>query len=479
MSGRRGVVLAIGILLTAMAGCASSLGRYESRAQRIAHGRLGSRPTIAGSAEISGTSEALAPEVRRLLAGPLSSDDVVRIALANNRDLVAAFGELGVSRAALLAAAVPSGPALEEAAVRFATDGHGDPAFELGVMQDLTDLVLLPAARAAADAEAEAATLSAARAALDVAFDARRAYVAYVASEQDLARAREVLEGAEAAALAARALHEAGNVPAVDAQTEEAFAEDVRASMWRARDAVLVARERLNVLMGLTGRATRWTSPTSLGGPPGDAQDRARTAHLPHRAVDRSLDLAVSRLRILAAARRLRLRRAETLVPEIAVGVSVAREDEHWSVGPALSLELPFFGPRTGEWASARAELARLRAGHVALGVRVESAARATSARLAGTRERAVHARDVLVPLRRAIVGERLREYNAMQIGVFALLDAQRAYVEAERRATAELRDYWLARVDLEQLAAGRLPDEAGAASGVESAGEGPARGGH
>ena len=50
-----------------------------------------------------------------------------------------------------------------------------------------------------------------------------------------------------------------------------------------------------------------------------------------------------------------------------------------------------------------------------------------------------------------------LREYNAMQVGVFQLLQARREQLEGKRAYVRTLRDYWQARTTLEQLLAGRL----------------------
>ena len=65
--------------------------------------------------------------------------------------------------------------------------------------------------------------------------------------------------------------------------------------------------------------------------------------------------------------------------------------------------------------------------------------------------------RDQLLPLRERIVAQTLLEYNAMQVGVFRLLEARREQLEAQRAYVATLREYWRARATLEQLLAGRL----------------------
>jgi cobalt-zinc-cadmium efflux system outer membrane protein len=60
-------------------------------------------------------------------------------------------------------------------------------------------------------------------------------------------------------------------------------------------------------------------------------------------------------------------------------------------------------------------------------------------------------------------VDETLRQYNAMNATVFALLSAKRDHIEGGRAYVEALRDYWTARAELEQLLAGRLPRGGGA----------------
>jgi cobalt-zinc-cadmium efflux system outer membrane protein len=57
-------------------------------------------------------------------------------------------------------------------------------------------------------------------------------------------------------------------------------------------------------------------------------------------------------------------------------------------------------------------------------------------------------------------VRETLRNYNAMQIGVFDVFVAKQQEIEARRSYVGTLRDAWLARIDLEELMAGGLNDE-------------------
>src|SRR5687768_9175896 len=66
-----------------------------------------------------------------LLKRKLTADDVVQIALLNNRDLQAVYSDLGVARADLVQAGLLSNP-IFDAAVLFPVSGSGKPDLELG-----------------------------------------------------------------------------------------------------------------------------------------------------------------------------------------------------------------------------------------------------------------------------------------------------------------------------------------------------------
>ena len=65
---------------------------------------------------------------------------------------------------------------------------------------------------------------------------------------------------------------------------------------------------------------------------------------------------------------------------------------------------------------------------------------------------------SAVLPLRHQIVRETQLQYNAMRAGVFQLLQAKRDEIDAGREYVESLRDYWVARADLERAVGGRLP---------------------
>lgn len=75
-----------------------------------------------------------------LLAGPLSAEQAVKIALLNNRTLQAAYNDLGIWEAAYVQASLPSNPSLSLMRVA----GTGVANFEVRLIEDILNLITLP-----------------------------------------------------------------------------------------------------------------------------------------------------------------------------------------------------------------------------------------------------------------------------------------------------------------------------------------------
>jgi cobalt-zinc-cadmium efflux system outer membrane protein len=128
-----------------------------------------------------------------------------------------------------------------------------------------------------------------------------------------------------------------------------------------------------------------------------------------------------------------------------------------WALGPVVGVQLPVFATGQGPARAAVAKLEVEQHRYAELAVRVRSAARAARHRFVTARERLQFVETTLLPARQAVLAESLLQYNAMALGVLTLLQAQRDLIGAQRAAVEARRDYWLARLELEQVLAGRM----------------------
>lgn len=404
--------------------------------------------------------EAKAPtaEVRALLERPLNADAAVRVALLNNARLQAAFEELGVARARLVQALALPNPSVE-GALHF--HGGAGPDLELGAMIDLSDLFFLPAAGGPAKSALKAAQASVAGQALDLALEARVAFYEYQAAQQILELRSTIVDALGASFDAARRLYEAGNITDLAFASEQALYEEGRVAFTQAEAEVQARREQLAAVLGVWGADASFTTEPRLSDEL--APDDGALQGVEARAIERSLDLEIARLRFEAAAKGANLATARGWVPELRAGVSAERDDGEWGVGPAVELELPLFYQGQGESAAAEAEARRQRKLHTELAVRIRATARALASRLRSTTLSLEQYQTTLLPLREHIVSETQLQYNAMNVGLFQLLQAKRDQIETGRRYIELLRGYWVTKAELDQLVAGRLPAGAGA----------------
>ncbi|HEX8325738.1 MAG TPA: TolC family protein, partial [Tepidisphaeraceae bacterium] len=275
--------------------------------------------------------------VRELLGQSLDADRAVQIALLNNRRLQATYEDLGVAQADVVQAGLLRNPVFD-ADLKFGTRGEGT-TLEMAVVADFLDVFLIPLRRRVAEGQFESAKLRVTAAAIDLASRTRAAFYTHVADAQTLEMRRTVTDAAAAAFDFAKRLHTAGNVSDLAFATERAAYEQAKVDFARAEAMALDSRERFGELLGVWGPDTQWTALPRL---PELPAEEISTADAERRAIEKSLDLAVEKQGVTAAAQTLGIRRSFGLFPELELGAAAEREsDGGWGVGPAVSLPIP------------------------------------------------------------------------------------------------------------------------------------------
>ena len=259
-------------------------------------------------------------------------------------------------------------------------------------------------------------------------------------------------DAADAAAGLRERMHAAGNASDLAVARDRDAREQARVELARAEAAVRARREAVNALLGLSGDRTKWTTAGALrevpDAPP--ALDAIEAA-----AVAASLELAAGRERRAAAVHRADGERLRAILPELGVGVAVADDGHGAGIGPALRIGIPLLDPRTGERARADAVVRRDDHELAAQTLELRAAARAAGAAARATHQEARQLHDVILPLRREIVDETLKHYNAMDADPFALIAARRALVDAAHQDLDAARRYWNAMAEVTALSRG------------------------
>ncbi|MFW6145909.1 MAG: TolC family protein [Planctomycetota bacterium] len=469
-------VALLSILVFALGGCASLDARPAFRqVRRDVAGRTGEHiQWYSGSDE----DVAVAEKVRALLADGLTLDETVQIALLNNRRLQGAYERLGVAQANLVQAGLLKNPVFD-AELKFLDNVSGTKAvLEMAVVQDFMDIVMIPLRKRLAEAQVAATQADVTAAVLDLASDVKIAFVTLQAAEQTLATRRRILQSTDASYDAARRLHSAGNITELSLANERALYEQSKLAVASAETAVLEARERLNALMGLWADEARWSVAGSLPPVPDAQMD---LSDLERRAVAASLDLALLRNEMRLVASQTGIDATALVFPELAGGAGAEYEgpEDRWLVGPAIAIGIPIVDWGQARTAAGRHRLRRLWNEYTALAIEIRSAARAAKYRLRNARRQGEYYRRVVVPLAEQITAETQLQYNAMQLGVFQLLQAKQREIETRRLSILARRDYWIARTELDQILAGRMlrgsavDVSAGAGAAMNRGGEG------
>lgn len=399
-------------------------------------------------------ADAAEEEVRATLARALTADDAVRVALLNHRELQAAFEELGIGKADLVAASRPKNPTLE-AEIRF--PGRPQAPLEVDFAQDILDLILLPRRREAAKAEFAAVKLRVTQTVLEVAARTRSAFYAYQSAELLAAQKRDSARAADAAADAARRLHAAGNLTDRALATESARDAEARVELSLAETEASEARAEVDARLGLWAADVGWRAAAQL--PPLPERD-VEPAGLESLAVAQRADLAAARAELDSLAQKLGMSRWAILEPGASLVLHSEREpDGTNTIGPGLELPIPIFDQGQPAQARAAAQMRQGEQRYVALAISIRNDVRRARDRMFAARARAEYVRTVLLPLRATVVEQTQLELNGMLTGVFDLLEARHAQIEANQKEIEAQRDYWLARTDLERAVGGRLPE--------------------
>jgi len=438
--------LASTALALMLAACLPTRGSVWNPTDAEIERRLG----VDASWGASPTDPRVPAAVAKLLHAPLDRDAAVRIAVANNRRLQAAYDELGIAAAAVARATVLP-PTEVDLSYKAALDGDGHE-LELEVVQDLLELVELPRRRDIAKAGLAAARARAVSATVELVARVEMAFNALLAAQMSLGVGRAAFGAADASADVVERMHAAGNTTGLAVAREREQCEQARIELARAQLEVEETREAMNELLGLSGDDTRWDTVARL---PDLSANPPSLDGLERTAITASLALEALTAEADAAAGRLGQARLRAFLPELGVGVAASRGGGEWDVGPAIRFGLPVFDRQQGPRAAAKADLRRAQNEATATAVEIRARARAARQRVLEAHAEARHLRDVVLPLRQAILDETLAQYNAMNASTLELLTAKRELVEGGRQYIDALRRYWNATAEASALARG------------------------
>ncbi|MGH7952990.1 MAG: TolC family protein [Limisphaerales bacterium] len=451
------------IILTAalpliVAGCASTNPKAAfNDVDKTVNARIGQSVQWQG-----GATNQVAQTVATLLQTNLTAQSAVTIALLNNKSLQAEFEEIGISQADLAQSSRLHNIELA-GSWRFPNRPPSAVDAEYSASADFLDLLTLPARKKIAARNLEQTKLEVADKVLQLAADTQTAFYDLQAQLELTNRLATIVEVNDAAADFAQRQYNAGNISDLELHNQQASAAQSHLDLMHAQAEAQMQRERLNRLLGVSGEQINWQVADEL--PPLPAVELPLT-NLETIAVEQRLDLAAARNQAESIAAALRLKKHTRFIPGVTVGVDTERTPDGQRVtGPTLDLELPLFDQGQPAVARLTAEYRQAQDSYEAMAINVRSEVRQSSEVLRATRAAAEFSGNDLLPLQTKILHETLLQYDAMQKSTYDLLLAKEHEQTVVQEYVASLRDYWIARAQLERAVGGRLAIQTNAPS--------------
>ena len=397
--------------------------------------------------------------VAALLAQPLTADAAVQVALASNRDLQAAYNDLGISEAAYIQASLPPNPGISLSRI----SGSGVANFEFRLIEDILSLFTLPRRTEIARERFALERQKAIETTLRLAAETRRAHIRAVATQQQLGLLEQARATADTAVRLIAKLGEAGGGDQLDQAELAAFHAELSARVGQTRLAVRREREALTRLMGLWGGDVSFQLPAELPPLPREP-DTVVAAEV--EAINRRLDLATARHDVAGLAKSLSLTEATRYVSMLQLAGIANNEAANpltnsnadiTRAGFQIDLQIPIFDSGEAHQRAARETYMRALNRLAARAVNARSEARIAYETYRGTYDIARFHRDRVLPLRQIVSREIALRYNngvlvseGQRVDLFKFLADTRTRIAATSVALDARRDFHIAATDLQ-----------------------------
>jgi outer membrane protein TolC len=409
------------------------------------------------------------------LAGALSADDAVRIALAYSPAVQAMLFDSAARSAAVTQSARLPNPVFAFERMLRVESGIRELEITRAIAFSIYDLVLLPSRLRLAEYRQQQIRLQLSGDVVRAALDARAAWVRAVAAQEILQYAVQVKAAADASAELARRMQSVGNFSKLQRAREQVFAAEAVTQLARAQNQAQASREALVRVLGLDAvRAKALRIPDRLPALPATPRGEGETLTA---AMSDRLDTRIARANMEYAMQEAGISDVTSVLSRLELG-PVWKSETGLAPQRGYELEVPIPLFDLGDAARLQtksayfAEVERNR--QIIVDARSQVVEAYHAYRMA--HDVARHYRDEIVPLRKTIAEENVLRYNGMIIGVFELLADTREQIASVMQAIEAQREFWLAEGALQATLIGQ-PSAFAMESGTSAAVRGAARG--
>ena len=404
--------------------------------------------------------------VEGLTEDGITAAEAVEICLLNNPALQAAFMDVGMARADAVQAGLFSNPFVGFSVMP--PDGGGLANIQASIAQNIAELWQIPLRKRAAERSLDAAIVSLAGMASQLAADAKGAYYAAVGTDERLRIARENLDIANNLLELTVARQQAGAANELEVNLSRSVAVDSQISVERERLSAANARRKLAALLGLVGDANALVLNDAL---PGDYPDTQSAQALVSLAKSSRLDLQAAQQAVASAEAQLAYE-TRRVFPVVQMGAQLERSErsrqggrdvladtarasiangrltapsiqprserrlqggQDLILGPTLGVELPIFDQNQAQIAKARYALQQADKTLDALDRTVTQEVRnAVDRAMTAWRLMRMY-RDNSIPLAQGNLDLSREAYRAGRASFLSVLEAQRFFLETRR----------------------------------------------
>ena len=406
-------------------------------------------------------------EMAMILNEPLTAEGAVRIAILNNPSIKAAMAGLGISQADLVQAGLLHNPKVS-GFIRKSNGEGGKTNTEFEVKQDVMDLLLWPLRKRLANTQFKQAEYELTKTIVDFIREVRVGFYTWQASVHMLSIWQEHFKAEEAALELAQRQKQAGNINDLDLEQQKGIYYQVKTDLQRSELETNVATQQLRNLLGLTNSELQWVSEDNL---PDLPSDEFSLSDLENKAVENRIELAMKRQEIKTFEQSLTMARLG-VIPSVEGGFNWEKETDGERVkGPAFEAEVPIFNHQQAKRLRAQSQIDAGKKQIEALEAQIHLEVRLAYDQL--TSDRAIAETYMkAMPVRQEILKQTLNHYNYMLKGVYDLLQAKQEEMNTQRDYIMALRDYWIARTELEHAIGATLPVEKSKVKNIEEPAE-------
>jgi len=390
--------------------------------------------------------------IQDFLEQELTVDAAVQVALLNNPHIQATFEEVGISQADLVEAGLMSNPVFD-LFIRYPNKKHFVADIEYSITASFIDLFLIPLRRKVAMADLEKVTLLVSNKILDLAFEVEQTYYQLQAARQELRVTESIAELLNIHTEIVLRQENIHNVNQLTYQQIQAQSLSAELEVVRVQSEIVHLKEKLNKLLGLCENRELFI-PDMF---PEVDYEGLPLNRLECVAFQERLDLQAARFEVLRLSRSLGIKQW-WVYTDGRIGLAGERDPDGLNtLGPAFAGSIPIFNYGQAARMRLRAQLRQAQDRLDSLEIQILSEVREAHQLLMNHLRVIQEYHEQIIPLQEQILQSSEALYNVMGLGVDQLLDSKRQEQLAYKNYIASMRNFWMARVQLDRTLGGKL----------------------